>query len=223
MKPAKCLVVSLLFALPALSQTALQTNSDSESILAARSQYSQSDAEPGHQKDGNTVDVPLAQVSRGRALHPPMRPPQMTEYPGAYASVYTGERSGRHAVIGALIGFGLGAALGAKGNTDQHPGAGVKAAFVFGGIGALIGAAVGSATPSFQSPRRHRRGRWPEEDEDASLRHGRKPTHIASARPAQTSLERELLGRTSPEKGVSTTLSASSFQEPEPARPASEP
>ena len=222
MKPAKCIVLYLLFALPAFSQTALQTNPDPASILAARSHYSQSDVEPGPQKNANAANVPLTQVPRGRTFGPPVRPPRTMEYPEGYPSMYTGDGSGRHAVIGALIGFGLGAALGAKGNTDQHPGAGVRAAFVVGGIGALIGAAVGSATPSFRSPRRQRRGRWSEEDEDASFRHGRKTTHIASARPAQSSLERELLGQTSPKKGVSAPVSVSSFQEPEPARPASE-
>jgi len=53
--------------------------------------------------------------------------------------------NGRHALIGALIGFGIGAALGAKGNRDPH--ARVVAPILFGGAGALIGAAVGASHP----------------------------------------------------------------------------
>jgi len=79
------------------------------------------------------------------------------------------ELNGRHVAIGALIGFGLGAALGAKGNTDQHPGVGVKAALLVGGVGALLGAAIGSGAHSFHALSRHRRTPWPdEEDEDAA-------------------------------------------------------
>ena len=210
MKPAKSLVMYLLFALPSFSQTALQTNPDSESILAARSQYSRSDTDPGQQKDANAPKVPLAQVPRGRTFRPPMRPPRMMGYSEGYPSMYTGDGSGRHKIIGALIGFGLGAALGARANTDRHPGADVKAAFAVGGIGALIGVAIGSSMPSLQSRNRHRGGRWPERDEDASLSQGRKRTHFAADR------------RTSPEKGVPDTVLVSSFLEPEAARPASE-
>jgi hypothetical protein len=56
-------------------------------------------------------------------------------------------RNRRHALIGALIGFGIGAALGAKGNRDQHTSARIAAPMLVGGVGAMIGAAVGSSVP----------------------------------------------------------------------------
>ena len=51
----------------------------------------------------------------------------------------------RHALIGALVGLGVGAAIGAKGNQDPH--ARVVAPVLFGGAGALIGAAIGASHP----------------------------------------------------------------------------
>jgi len=48
-------------------------------------------------------------------------------------------------LIGALIGFGLGAAIGAKGNQDPH--ARVVVPVLFGGAGAMIGAAIGASHP----------------------------------------------------------------------------
>ena len=55
--------------------------------------------------------------------------------------------NGRHVLIGALIGFGIGAALGAKGNQDQSTRARITAPLLFGGVGALIGAALGASHP----------------------------------------------------------------------------
>jgi hypothetical protein len=62
-----------------------------------------------------------------------------------YGSMWRQPGNGRHALIGALIGFGVGAALGAKGNQDPH--ARVVAPVLFGGGGALIGAAIGASHP----------------------------------------------------------------------------
>jgi len=179
MKITNCLVMCLLsFALPAFSQAELHTNSDSASIIAARSQYSRVDTDAG--QDAGAAPGALAQYSRPRRpFHPPTRSPRMTGYPGGYPSMYMGESSGRHVLIGALIGFGLGAALAAKANTDQHPGVGVKAAFLVGGVGALIGAAVGRGVPSF--PSRYRRGRWPYDEQNSSVRSRRKNVHAAVA------------------------------------------
>jgi hypothetical protein len=73
--------------------------------------------------------------------------------------------------------FGLGAAIGAKGNTDQHPGVGVKAAFAFGTIGGLLGAAVGATVPSFQARNLRRHGPWPHDPE---------PDELASNQPGST-------------------------------------
>ena len=204
MKIANYLVMFLLFvALPVYSQTAIQANSDSASVIAARSQYARADAAPS--QDAGAGNSPLAQAPRSGHFHLLMRAAGMAEYPGTYP--YAGESSGRHVLIGALIGFGLGAAIGAKGNTDQHPGAGVKCAFLVGGVGALIGAAIGSGVPSF--PSRYRRGRWPDNDENASSRGRRKTGHpTAASRPR----------RRDPEETASAPLA----KEAELDRPASE-
>jgi len=195
MKLANCLVMFLfLAALPVYSQTEL--NADSESVLAARAQYSLADSS---QQDENTVAAgPIAQFPRGRTFHPLMRSPRAVGYPATYA----GEGSARHVLIGALIGFGLGAAIGAKANTDQHPGVGVKAAFLVGGVGALIGAAVGSGVHSF--PSRYRRGRWPDYDENASVRRWGKNSHRTAANRTM-------------KHDVAETTSASLPEEPEPS------
>ena len=80
-----------------------------------------------------------------------------------------GEHSGRRAVIGAVIGFGLGIAVGAKGRASAGATVGI------GAIGGLLGAAFGASIPSLPS-RNPYRGRWGEQDEEASrakpLRHG---------------------------------------------------
>jgi len=210
MKPANCLVVFLLFfPLPLCCQSRLPANPDSESILAARSQYSPADTDDP-ESDNNAARRPVAQFPRSRTFHPPMRSPRAVGYPGGYPSMYAGESNGRHVLIGALIGFGLGAALGAKANTDQHPGVGVKAAFLVGGVGALIGAAVGSGVPSVPFRYHHRGRSWPEEDWDSSRRQNRKGAQLASG------------GQSSREKDTVQTPSSSPAQEPEPARRASE-
>ena len=75
-------------------------------------------------------------------------PPQIRyPRPGASSGMWPPPRNRRHALIGAVIGFGIGAALGAKANKDQHTRARVVAPILFGGVGAMIGAAVGGSVP----------------------------------------------------------------------------
>jgi hypothetical protein len=74
--------------------------------------------------------------------------PPALEYPRAASPRGAWQpRNRRHALIGALIGFGIGAALGAKGNRDQHTSARIAAPILVGGVGAMIGAAVGNSVP----------------------------------------------------------------------------
>lgn len=113
-------------------------------------------------------DTTLAQDPQripGPPAHP--RPPMGRPRP-AFPGMWREEGNPRHAAIGALIGFGLGAALGAHANRDQHPGVGVRAAFLVGSIGAVLGAAVGYSTPPIRARRPYRRGPWPDEDAMAS-------------------------------------------------------
>ena len=178
-------IVAFLLAAPLITSMTLAQTSDSStesnlpaSVAAARCQYTPSDEacvdlrDPGQAKSG-ADDTTIAQLPR-QMPGPPVRPrrPPMARprrgYPG-----YPGmamEPNGRHALIGALIGFGLGAAAGAHANTDQHPGAGVKAAFLVGSVGGLLGALVGAATPSFHARNPYRHNPWPDNDEQASRR-----------------------------------------------------
>jgi hypothetical protein len=64
-----------------------------------------------------------------------------------YETTWRQRGNGRHALIGALIGFAIGAAIGVKGNQDQHTRARIVAPILFGGAGALIGAAIGASHP----------------------------------------------------------------------------
>jgi hypothetical protein len=176
-------IIALLLTAPLITSMTLAQTSDSPietnlpvSVATARCQYTPAEqscvgltksSQNKHSDETSTV----AQFPR-RMPGPPFRPrrPPMAHPRGAYPG-YPGmamEPSGRHVLIGALIGFGLGAAAGAKANTDQHPGAGVKAAFLVGSIGGLLGAAVGAAVPSFHARNPYRHNRWPEEDEQAS-------------------------------------------------------
>ena len=119
--------------------------------------------------DGSTV----AQVPR-RMLRPPFRTPRPMAYPrGPYPGLWMGEHSGRHAVFGAVIGFGLGIAVGAKGRASAGATVGI------GAIGGLLGAAFGASIPSLPS-RNPYRGRWSDQDEEASRT---KPLQPGLARP----------------------------------------
>ena len=120
-----CWFTSLLLASNARAQRA-QTI---EGVAAARSQYTLRDAEDATQ---------LAQFSRPR----PMAPPPYRGRP--QRSYQTPWSDHRHLLIGATIGFGLGAAAGAKFNTSTYPGATARAVFLCGGVGALLGAAIGA-------------------------------------------------------------------------------
>jgi hypothetical protein len=119
-------------------QTANESQT-AENVLVARSAYIQ-DEDVARLGDGQTLSD-LAQHRPVSAVPPQMRYPHGRGYRGMSRQ----RGNGRHALIGALIGFGIGAALGAKGNQDPH--ARVVAPVLFGGAGALIGAAVGASHP----------------------------------------------------------------------------
>lgn len=123
-----------------------------------------------------------------RTPGPRMRPRPMPIGPpyGRYPDVWAEPGSGRHALVGAIIGFGLGAAIGAKG-TSNAPGANRPAASILiGGIGGLLGAAVGYGTPSFPRRNRYRRGPWPDEENQNAQNRG--ATGPASVPPPPKSL-----------------------------------
>ena len=131
----------------ALTQTAdgptANDNLSAEQIPVARTPYTQQESIP--RCSGNCQALP-APVQRRPVI---LRSPRMPYPPGPrpHGAVWRQRGNARHALIGGLIGFGLGAALGAKANRDQHTRARVLAPILFGGGGALIGAAVGSSFP----------------------------------------------------------------------------
>jgi hypothetical protein len=93
--------------------------------------------------DNSQTPSEFARSKPVATLPPHIRYPRVGSHSGTWRQ--TGNR--RHALIGALIGFGIGAAIGAKGNQDQHTQARIVAPILFGGAGALIGAAVGGSHP----------------------------------------------------------------------------
>jgi hypothetical protein len=126
----------------------------------------------------------LAQLARRR---PGAQYPSRGGYPGrGYPSAWNSAGNARHTLIGLAIGFGLGAALGAKGNKDQHPGAEVRAAVLFGAFGGLIGAAIGHGAPPFyaRNGRHHRESSADEEASNSGL--GSTQQTTGSEQPAAT-------------------------------------
>lgn len=67
--------------------------------------------------------------------------------------------------LGALIGFGAGAALGASKSQDGTAGGRVLGGLLLGGLGALIGGAIGTAPPFWHSRRNYPPYR-PDDDDD---------------------------------------------------------
>jgi hypothetical protein len=169
------LFASLLFTLTAAAQNLDRESTDgsaaADRLATARSRYLQHEnvaAASDETAADNSDNLTLAQLSRRR---PVPRFPQRGRAPRprpARARVWMGPGNGRGALIGAAIGFGLGAAAGAHANTDQHPGAGVKAAVLVGGIGAMFGALIGGSMPVFHSQNGRRPLERDEENEDAA-------------------------------------------------------
>jgi hypothetical protein len=122
-----------------------QTANDSriaEKILIARHPYTQHEDVPRGAGDTLTLSE-RAQSRPVPVVSPHIRYPRRRDYEGTWRQ----PGNGRHALIGAVIGFGLGAAIGAKGNQDQHTRARIAVPVLFGGAGALIGAAIGANHP----------------------------------------------------------------------------
>lgn len=118
-------------------------SSASDAISAARNQYAQiarAERVSSQTDDGTTV----AQFSPRNG---PMRsfPPNHAYPRRGYQSPWMDHGNGRHVLIGAVIGFGLGAALGAKANKNPNSGTTAGAVLLVGGIGALIGGAIGAS------------------------------------------------------------------------------
>lgn len=111
-----------------------------EKILVARRTYSQHEDIASCSDDGQR----LSEFARGRPS-PPVPPYIRYRRGRAYGGRWQQPGNRRRALIGALLGFGVGAAIGATGNKDPH--ARVVAPVLFGGAGALIGAAIGTSNP----------------------------------------------------------------------------
>lgn len=79
------------------------------------------------------------------------------------------DRGNGHALIGAAIGFGFGAAIGAKANSDSHAGATAAAVLIFGGVGALIGAAIGANHGGPNPFAHHRKPSRPSRDGESDV------------------------------------------------------
>jgi len=151
------LLASLALASYAPAQTTDDRGSMNEKQFAgggeislARSRYT-SISEP----EDNPRDTSLAQLSRSRPA-PAQRPHRGTP-PGGYNQHWADRGSAGHALIGAAIGFGLGAALAAKGSTNPNPGEKVRAVFLVGGLGAVLGGLIGAAQGGGHSFAHHRR------------------------------------------------------------------
>jgi hypothetical protein len=144
-------LASILLILSALACACAQTEEGQtannapppKEVLAARLSYTQHEDVTCYPCDGQTdlaqrSPVPLVRArvryARGQGY-----------YDRGYGGMWRQGGNGRHVLIGALIGFGLGAAIGAKGNQDPH--SRVLAPVLFGGAGALIGAAIGASHP----------------------------------------------------------------------------
>jgi hypothetical protein len=197
-------IISFLLAAPLLTALSAlaQTNETKEpedlptSIAAARCQYTPTDTacheavdsgqpESDSEATESGSDATLAQRPR-RMPGPPMRRRPMA-YPRPYSSVGMG--TGRRTAIGAAIGFGLGAAIGAKAvsRSSATTGTTIKASVLIGGLGALVGAGIGSMPPPFQARNRHRHGPWHDrqaDDEDESSDGKQNPEAPATKQPA---------------------------------------
>lgn len=185
-----------LAAIPAFAQTtdASAAGDMDPSIAAARCPYVRDDAscvpsvqsQTGGSPQPDSDGTLTAQIPR-HVSRPPMRP-RPVAYPRRYPGPWMG--SGRHAAIGAAIGFGIGAAIGAKAGWHEPAGTTIKASIVVGGIGALIGAAIGSGPPLMAQSRHHRRrrldhqrpGESAEENDEVALSHSPSP-RVRSDKP----------------------------------------
>jgi hypothetical protein len=137
----------------------------SDEISAARTAYAQNANAEGISRDADD-GLTLTQLSReGFSRDRPTRSsaPRRGYSRGGYQTPW---RDHGHALIGAAIGFGLGAAIGAKTNTSPYPGTTVRAVFLIGSFGALIGGAIGAAHGSYLFAH-HRRAHRPSRAEDS--------------------------------------------------------
>jgi hypothetical protein len=87
--------------------------------------------------------------------------------------------------VGALIGFGVGAAAGAGNANDGTVGAHVALGLIGGGLGALIGGAIGAVANPFLHARRVYRPSGPNDDEEAALRPSTRKVHSERSVPAK--------------------------------------
>jgi hypothetical protein len=166
------LLALLLMASAALAQTETKltpdTPSPSEEITAARSRYLQTADMATEANDSKT----LAQV-RNRMPGRPYPPQRGHSHQGSQQRHWMDSGNAGHALIGAAIGFGLGALAGAKANQAPYPGDTARAVFLVGGVGALIGGAIGASHGASRSFARRKGIYSPSRPEDEETDGGR--------------------------------------------------
>ena len=203
--PASVLLSSIMLTSFMLTACAVAQTSDglkivaeesspiSGAIFAAGSTYTNSaktedvsEASDQREREGG-AGLNLAQLSRRRLASGPPR----GYAPDSYETHWMDRGNGRHALIGALIGFGVGAAIAAKANKTPNPGGAIV---LVGGVGALIGAAVGANHGGPGRFARHRRmvspsgGGGKEPDLNADSTGGRPKEPTGSAAPLSSTL-----------------------------------
>ncbi len=132
-----------LFSLPAAARPNIQPNWD---VVAALSAGTRLDV---HQRSGPTAHGTVARVTDSvLVLDNPNRPPVAIQRQNITSVYLVGKREApRDAAVGGAIGVGIGVGLGlgvCGPNQACTRGEGAASgAFVFGGIGAVIGAVIG--------------------------------------------------------------------------------
>jgi len=169
----------------------LHPDSTAESILPATAPAPlPQESSPDFRSIDSSDDRLIAQARvYGRMRPHPARGPRGRVYGSGFAPAPS------FSAKGALIGFGMGAALGAAGRSDGTVRGHIGLGLVVGGLGAVIGGAVGAMPSPFQAgdsrhrrphrgPGRHEDGLPPEDgNQEAS---GDRDPH---ARSADASLE----------------------------------
>jgi hypothetical protein len=199
---ASIMLASFILTTCAVAQTsegpktvAEESSPISEPIFAARSTYTNStktedlSQDTDRRKGEGAAGLNLAQLSRRRLVSGLPR----GYAPDSYETHWMDRGNGRHALIGALIGFGVGAAIAAKANKTPNPGGAIV---LVGGVGALIGAAVGANHGGPGRFARHRRmgspsgGGGKEPDLNADSAGGCPKEQRGSAAPLSSTLMR---------------------------------
>ncbi len=158
--------------LPFASAQTTPSSESSSRVTAAHCRYSSSDpdcAEP------DRTSPPLSEATGARTAQcrrpcpwPPRRgypqgPPRPSHPPYLFQPEY-----GNHAAAGAIVGFLIGATAGATAKSDGQNR--LPAALLIGGLGAVMGAAVGHSIPASHWIHRHPSYPAPDDEEMAAVR-----------------------------------------------------